>query len=117
MCYPKFAWLETESPTTMQQYVAYNQQQWTYYNELFSIIHAGDYGDYFNFLLAELDEGPYWSSVKTQLGQPKKEYDPEASVSGTRGPRPTDTTSESSASDSDCNWEYVSDIMAESGAA
>ena len=54
MCYPKFAWLETESPTTMQQYVAYNQQQWSYYNELFSMVHAGDHGEHFNFLLDEL---------------------------------------------------------------
>ena len=122
MCHPKFTWLEPEPPTTMQQYVAYNQQQWQYYNELFAEIHAGNYGEHYNFLLAELDEGPYWSNVKAQLGQPKEEYDPKASVSGTRGPRPTDTTSESSDSDteddSDCDWEYVSNILAEkSGAA
>ena len=67
-------------------------------------------------------EGSYWSSVKARLEKPKTEYDPEASVSGTRGPRLTDTTSKSSDSDteddSDSDWEYVSDILAEkSGAA
>ena len=117
MCHPKFTWLETEPPTTMQQYVAYNQQQWSYYNELCSMVHAGDHGDHFNFLLDELYEGPYWSSVKARLDKPK-EHNPEASVSGTRGPRPTDTTSESSDSETDCDWEYVSNIVSEkSGAA
>ena len=117
MCYPKFDWLETVSPTTMEQHAAYNQQQWNYFNELCSMVHAGDHGDHYNFLLDQLYEGPYWSSVKARLEKPK-EHDPEDSVSGTRGPRPTDTTSESSSSsDSDCDWEYVSEIMTESGAA
>ena len=48
---------EPEPPTTMQQYVAYNQLQWQYFNELFAEVHAGNYGAYYNFLLAELDEG------------------------------------------------------------
>ena len=117
MCYPKFAWLETVSPTTMEQYAAYNLQQWSYFNELCSMVHASDHGDHYNFLLDQLYEGPYWSSVKARLEKPK-EHDPEASVSGTRGPRPTDTTSASSNSDSDCDWEYVSNILAKkSGAA
>ena len=77
------------------------------------MVHAGDYGEYFNFLLDELHEGPYWSSVKAQLGQPKKEYDPEASVSGSREPQPKDTSSDSDSEDtvSDSDWEYLSDVL------
>ena len=120
MCHPKFTWLEPEErqeppPTTMQQYVAYNQLQWQYFNELFAEVHAGNYGAYYHFLLAELDEGPYWSDVKAQLGQPQEEYDPEASVSGSREPQPTDTSSSSDDSDSEDasdDWEHLSDILA-----
>ena len=73
MCHPRFAWIETEEDqepllTDMQQYVAYNQQQWLYYNELFAEIHHGIYGQYYNFLIAELIDGPYGSSIKAQLG-------------------------------------------------
>ena len=87
MCYPKFAWLETESPTTMEQYKAYNQQQWSYFHELCSIVHAGNHGAHYIYLLGEPYEGPYWSSIKALLEKPKV-YDPEASVSGTRGQGP-----------------------------
>ena len=60
MCHAKILWLEpVDGPTTMQQYVAYNQQQWIYYNELFAEVHAGRYGNHYNFLLAELVDGPY----------------------------------------------------------
>ena len=113
MCHPKFTWLEPESPTTMQQYVAYNQQQWLYYNELFTEIHYGIYGQYYNFLIAELIDGPYWSSIKAQLGQVQEEYDPEASVSGSREPQPEDTSSDSDSEDtaSDSDWEYLSDVL------
>ena len=114
MCYPKFAWLETESATTMEQREAYNQQQWSYFHELCSMVYTGNHGARYIDLLGELYEGPYWSSIKALLEKPKV-HDPEASVSGTRGPRPTDTTSESSTSDSD--WEHVSELMEESGAA
>ena len=74
MCHPKVLWLEPEErqeppPTTMQQYVAYNQEQWLYYNELMAEVHHGIYGAYYNFLLAELIDGPYWSQIKAQLGQ------------------------------------------------
>ena len=60
--------------------------------------------------------------IKSHLGQVQEEYDPEASVSGSREPQPTDTSSDSSNSDtedySDSDWEYLSDILAEkSGAA
>ena len=117
MCHAKFQWVEPEErqeppPTTMQQYVAYNQQQWLYYNELFAEIHHGIYGQYYNFLIDELIDGPYWSSIKAQLGQVQEEYDPEASVSGTREPQPTDTSSDSTNSDSEDDWEYAVDILA-----
>ena len=106
MCHAKFQWVEPEErqeppPTIMQQYVAYNQQQWLYYNELFPEIHHGIYGQYYNFLIAELIDGPYWSSIKAQLGQVQEEYDPEASVSGSRGPKPTDASSSNFESEDD----------------
>ena len=125
MCHPKVLWLEPEErqeppPTTMQQYVAYNQEQWLYYNELMAKVHHGIYGAYYNFLLAELIDGPYWSQIKAQLGQVQEEYDPEASVSGSREPQPQDDTSSSSSefsddSDSedysDSDWEYLSETL------
>ena len=58
----------------MQQYVAYNQQQWLHYNELFAEVHHGIYGAYYYFILGELYEGPYWSDVKVQLGQVQGAY-------------------------------------------
>ena len=115
MCHPKVLWLEPEErqeppPTTMQQYVAYNQEQWLYYNELMAEVHHGIYGAYYNFLLAELIDGPYWSQIKAQLGQVQEEYDPEASVSGSREPQPQDDTSSSSSEFSDdSNSEDYSD--------
>ena len=122
MCHPKFLWLEPEQrqeppPTVMEQYVAYNQLQWQYYNELFHEVHSvGIYGAYYEFLLAELVDGPYWSDVKAQFGQVKEEYDPEASVSGSREPQPEDDSSEDTSSDSedasDSDWEYLSKILA-----
>ena len=117
MCHPKFQGLEPEErqeppPTIMQQYAAYNQQQWTYYNELFAEVHHGSYGDYYNFLLAELIDGPYWTSIKAQLGQVQEEYDPEASVSGSREPLPEDDSSSSSDSSNSDDWEYVNNILA-----
>ena len=121
MCHPKVLWLEPEErqeppPTTMQQYVAYNQEQWLYYNELMAEVHHGIYGAYYNFLLAELIDGPYWSQIKAQLGQVQEEYDPEASVSGSREPQPQDDTDTSSpdSSDSDSDWEYAVDVLAAS---
>ena len=109
MCHPKFTWIEPEEsqeppPTEMQQYVAYNQQQWQMYHELFVEVYEGNYGAYYHFLLVELEGGPYWSDIKAQLGQVQEEYDPEASVSGSRGPKPTDTSS--SDSDSEDNLHY-----------
>ena len=100
MCHPKFLWVEPEErqeppPTTMQQYVAYNQQQWLYYNELFAEVHHGIYGAYYNFILEELYEGPYWSDIKAQLGQVQEDCNPEANVGVTREPLPEDISSSS----------------------
>ena len=36
---------------------------------MFAEVHYDIYGDYYYFLLGELYEGPYWTDVKTQLGQ------------------------------------------------
>ena len=98
MCHPKFIWLEQEEeqeppPTLMQLYVQFNQEQWQMYNELFGEVYGGNYGAYYYFLQEELELGPYWSDIKAQLGQVQEEYDPEASVSGSRMPQTTDTSS------------------------
>ena len=68
------------------------------YNEFFGEVYGGNYGAYYYFLLEELELGPYWSDIKAQLRQVQEEYDLEASVSGSRGPRPTDTSSFASSS-------------------
>ena len=106
MCHPKFVWLEQEEdqeppPTLMQLYVAYNQDQWQLYNELFGEVYGGNYGAYYHFLLEELELGLYWSDIKAQLGQVQEEYDPEVSVSGSREPEPTDTSSSTTSSEED----------------
>ena len=101
--------LEPEDKNTMQQHAAYNNQQWSYFNELMLEIYKGNYGDYYDYLLAELTEGPYWPLVKARLGQPKEEYNPENSVSGSRDPLPED---DSSTSDFDSDgWEYASELL------
>ena len=90
MCHAKFVWVEREEedqqppPSLMQLYVEYNQDQWQLYNELFVEVYGGNYGAYYHILLEELELGPYWSDIKAQLGQVQEEYDPEASVSGSR---------------------------------
>ena len=103
MCLPKFEWMEPEErqeppPTPVAQYVEYNQWQWQLYNELFTEVSLGIYGAYYQFLIHELEGGPYWSNIKTKLGQPQVEYDPEASVSGSRQPLTPATDSTASAS-------------------
>ena len=109
-------WLEPEEReepplTTMEQYMEYNQLQWQYYNELFQeVFSEGIFGAYYQFLISELEDGPYWSDVKTQFGQPKEEHDPEASVSGSREPQPQDDSSDDSEESSD-DWIYLSDII------
>ena len=109
MCYPRLQELETkDSPSTMQQYAEYNQQQWSYYNELMIEVYQGRYRDHYDYLLAELIDGPYWPSIKARLGQAKEVYNPEASVSGSREPLPEDDSSSSSDSD---DWEFASNIL------
>ena len=100
MCHPKFQWVEPEErqelpPTNMQQYVAYKQQQWLYYNELFAEVHHGIYGAYYYFILGELYEGPYWSDVKAQLGQVQEDYNPEVDAGNAREPLSEDDSSSS----------------------
>ena len=108
MCHPRVMELEPEEKNTMQQHAAYNNQQWNYFNELMLEIFKGNYGDYYDYLLAELTEGPYWPLVKARLGQPREEYDPDKSVSGSREPSTEDdTSSEYDSSD----WEYASEIL------
>ena len=106
MCHPRFSWIQSEEDqeptlTDMQQYVAYNQQQWQMYHKLFVEVYGGNYGAYYHFLLEELELGPYWSDIKAQLGQVQEEHNPEASVSGSRGPKPTDTSSSASSLEDD----------------
>ena len=106
MCHAKFIWVERKEdqqppPSLVQLYVEYNQDQWQLYNELFGEVYGGNYGAYYHFLLEELDLGPYWSDIKAQLGQVQEEYDPEASVSGSRAPEPTDTSSSTTSSEED----------------
>ena len=118
MCLPKFEWMEPEErqeppPTPVAQYVEYNQWQWQLYNELFMEVSLGVYGAYYQFLIHELEGGPYWSNIKIQLGQPKEEYDPEASVSGSREPlTPDSDSSDTDSSDSDSSgWIHLSDVL------
>ena len=79
---------EEEPLTEMEQYMQHNQLKWEYYNELFNEVHnEGVYGAYLDFLLAELQDGPYWSDVREHFGtvrEPEAEREPEESVSGTR---------------------------------
>ena len=113
MCYPRQQELETkESPSTMQQHAAYNNQQWSHFNELILEIYQGNYGAHYDYLLAELIDGPYWPLVKARLGQPKEEYNPDKSVSGSREPLPEDDSSTASDSTNSDGWEYASDILA-----
>ena len=117
MFHPKLQELEPEerqetTPTIMQQYAAYNHQQWKYYNELIAKVYHGNYGDNYNFLIAELMEGPYWPSIKARLGQIQEQYNPEASVCGSREPLPEDDSSSSSDSSDSDDWEYVNNILA-----
>ena len=104
---------EREEPplTTMEQYVQYNQLQWQYYNELYHKVHnEGVYGAYYEFLIAELEDGPYWSDVKAQFGtvrEPEEEREPEPSVSGSREPQPEDDSSDDDPDD----WIYLLDII------
>lgn len=108
MCYSRGTYLETTEKNTMQQHAAYNNQQWNYFNELMLEIFKGSYGEYYDYLLAELTEGPYWPLVKARFGQPQ-EYNPDKSVTGSRDPRPEDNSPSSSSELED--WEYASNLL------
>ena len=116
MCYPtKFLWLEREEQeiTVEEQVAQYYDDQWSYYNELYNeVYNDGVYGGYLEFLLQELQDGPYWQDIREQFGtvrEPEPEREPEPSVSGTRTRQPepepeTDT-------DSDTEWIYLTDVI------
>ena len=72
MCHPKLKELEPKEKHTMQQHAAYNQQQWNHYNELIIEIYKGNYGDHYDYLLAELTDGPYWPLSRLALASQKK---------------------------------------------
>ena len=77
MCYPKqFLWIETEEPeeplTVQEQNFIYYQEQWDYYNKLDDMVwdNGGNMpiGVYVEFLLDELQDGPYWQDMRKQFG-------------------------------------------------
>ena len=73
---------QPEPPQTpMQAFVEYNKYQWVLYNDLIAEVQNGNYGAYYQFLIEELDMGPYWSNVKFQFGQVHEEEEPETSDS------------------------------------
>ena len=116
MCYPnKFLWIEREEPeeplTLQEQIVIYHQEQWEYYNELYNMVRVyGVYGVYVEFLLDELQDGPYWQDIREQFGTvraPEPEPEPEPSCSGTWQPEPEPDTD----TDSDNDWIYLNDVI------
>ena len=80
------------------------------------VYNEGVYGLYLDFLLHELQDGPYWQDVREQFGtvrEPEPEPEPEPSVSGTREPEPDDDSDDSDDSDddSDADWIYLTDVI------
>ena len=67
--------------TQLQAYVEYTKYQWVLYNNFKEVVQNGHYGAYYQFLIEELDMGPYWSDVKFYYGQVHKEEEPETSDS------------------------------------
>ena len=65
----------------MQAFVEYNKYQWVLYNDLKAEVLNGSYGAYYQFLIEELDMGPYWSDVKFYYGQVHGEEEPQTSDS------------------------------------
>ena len=60
----------TGSPLTpLQQYIEYSKYHWVLYQDFKEVIQNGHYGAYYQFLLEELDMGPYWLDVKFYYGQ------------------------------------------------
>ena len=73
----------------------------------------GVYGVYVEFLLNELQDGPYWQDIREQFGTvraPEPEPEPEPSVSGTWEPEP-EPEPETSDDDSDDDWIYLTDVI------
>ena len=68
-------------PTRMQAYVEYTKYQWVLYNDFKEEVHNGNYVAYYQFLIEELDMGPYWSDVKFYYGQVHGEEEPQTSDS------------------------------------
>ena len=89
MCYPtKFLWIETEEPeqplTIEEQMIIYYDEQWDYYKELWNLVQANGgeipIDGYVEFLLDELQDGPYWEEMREQFGTfrvPAQEPEPE----------------------------------------
>ena len=71
----------TPPQTQMQEYVEYTKYQWVLYNDFKAEVQNGNYGAYYQFLIEELDMGPYWSDVKFYYGQVHEEEEPETSDS------------------------------------
>ena len=120
MCYPnKFLWIETEEPeeplTMQEQIVIYYQEQWDYYNELYNMVrdNGGNMpiGVYVEFLLDELQDGPYWQDMREQFGTfraPEPEPEPEPSCMGTWEP---ELEPESETSNDDDEWISLNDVI------
>ena len=74
MCHAKTfsIWREPQPDppqTQLQAYVEYTKYQWVLYNDFKEVVQNGHYGAYYQFLIEELDMGPYWSDVKFYYGQ------------------------------------------------
>ena len=78
MCYPVWIeWIERVEPdqplTYEEEMILYYDEQWEYYQELWNMVwEAG--GEipitiYIEFLLDELQDGPYWEDRRTQFGK------------------------------------------------
>ena len=112
ICYPtKFLWIETEEPeeplTLEEEMVHYYDEQWEYYKELWNLVrdNGGEIpiSVYVEFLLNELQDGPYWEEMREQFGifrvpEPVLEPEPE--------PEP-----ESDTDDDDIEWIYLNDVI------
>ena len=86
MCYPEADHIRREPQpdppqTPLQAYVEYAKYQWVLYQDFKEVIQNGHYGAYYQFLIEELDMGPYWSDVKFYYGQVHEEEEPETSDS------------------------------------
>ena len=67
--------------TPLQQYIQWSKYHWVLYQDFKEVIQNGHYGAYYQFLIEELNMGPYWSNVKFHFGQVHEEEEPETSNS------------------------------------